>query len=443
MAPRSDAALVDPYDIRSVLSWFMRHAAPDASIPRRLNRLVYFFMEAKPAMTEVARTECEVAEMVTRRLELPEGVQKAVRYIFEQWDGKGMAYGLKGEAIPVASRILYLAQLLEVIYGLGGAAAAESVAKQRRGKDFDPNLVGAFLELARDPTFWSFLDQESVQNEVLSMKPPSSLDQVTEEHVDTFCDVIADFIDIKSRYTWGHSRTVASLAENMAHKLGLDEEESARVRRAALVHDLGKAAVPGNILDAQGDLSENDWERFRLHPYYTDRILGRVEMLKHLAPDAATHHERLDGQGYHRQLAGDQIPLGGRILAVADVYATLSGRTRSGDVEGPLRQMRSMAGDHLDADCCDALVATLGGKQPTTSRRVHGQLPHSLSDREIEVLVELAKGLSNKEIAKSLFISQKTVGHHLENIYGKLDVSCRTSAVVFAVQNGIMPFGTF
>ena len=171
--------------------------------------------------------------------------------------------------------------------------------------------------------------------------------------------------------------------------------------------------------------------------YYTERVLSRVDKLSSLAPEAAAHHELINGDGYHRQLKGEQIPLGSRTLAVADTYAVIStGQDQPPDPEGVLQKMRTMAGSKLDAMSFESLVASLGGVPARRTPKV--QRPGNLSEREVEVLRELAKGLGNKQIGEALFISDKTVERHLDRIYDKLGVSTRTSAVVFGVQNGIV-----
>ncbi|MBI4220821.1 MAG: HD domain-containing protein [Chloroflexi bacterium] len=422
-----------------MLSWFWRHAGKDAAFAERMYRLGRFLFEARSLVKEMGTAHCEVGEMLARRLGFSEDVQQTVRCSLEHWNGTGPVYGLKGDEVPVTARIIHIAQVLEVGHRFGGKPAALEVARQRRGKDFDPVIVDAFLKLALAETFWEPLKLDASQKVILDMRPQSHFDLVSESQVDTVCEVIADFSDIRTTRSWNHSQKVAGLAVAIAQALGLSEDRQRSLRRAALVHDLGKAAIPDGILEKQETLpealTEADREQFRLHPYYTERILSRIDRLGSLIPEAAAHHERIDGQGYHRRLSGDQIPLGGRILAVADTYELLSKAEAQDDPQATLRTMQPLAGSHLDRSCYEALAASL----------VHGKLParrptpsHSLSDRELEVLQELAKGLTNRQIAKALVISENTVERHLDNIYGKLGVSCRTSAVVWAVQGGLI-----
>ena len=209
------------------------------------------------------------------------------------------------------------------------------------------------------------------------------------------------------------------------------------MRRAALLHDLGILAVPLAVVEHPGRLSESEREQARLHTYYTERVLERVAPLRDLAVEASTNHEWVNGQGHHRRLAGEQIPLVGRILAVADSYCVLRRESGGGEPEDLLARLRQQAGTQLDGACCGALAAVQTGL-PLGGRRVlPPALPEALSARELEVLRLLARGLSNPQIAEALVISKKTVEHHLEHVYGKLDISSRTAAVAYAVHRGL------
>ncbi len=263
-------------------------------------------------MREIATAHCEVAEMLARQLGLPENIQETLRYSLEQWDGKGKAYGLKSEDVPIASRILHIAQVLGVAHSFGGVSAAVAIAGERRGTDFDPELVDQFREESERTQFWQVLDQESVKQTVLEMAPATPFDEATEETVDAVCEVMADFTDIAAPGTWNHSRNVADVTVDICRQMGLGQGDVTELRRAALVHDLGKVAVPSAVLQKNGDLSDSEREEFRQHSYYTERILSRVDRLSPLASEAGSHHEWLNGHGYHRELLGEQIPMGGR-----------------------------------------------------------------------------------------------------------------------------------
>ncbi len=439
LGARSDFILLDHDSMKDAVAWFWRHAPQDVSIAGRIANVFSFLTECRGVMKDSMTSHCEVGEMFTRRLGLPEPVQATVRFAWERWDGKGMAYGLKGSHIPIAARVLHLAQAVECAHWAGGAAAARAVARERQGKDFDPELVSAFFQSSVHGGFWQVLEQETAQETILQMKPSAHFDRITDDQLEGVCEVLADFADVKSRSTWNHSLTVADVAVKTARHMGLGQAQLTKLRLSALVHDLGKAAVPVRVLDKGEGLTGDEWERFQLHPYYTERVLSRVGPLADLAPEAASHHEWVNGEGYHRGLQGGQIPLGGRILAVADRFVTLS--KTEGDAAEPenvLKEMRQHIGKQLDVECYEALSGSFTGS--TRPKRMRGQDPRSghLSDQEVEALQLVATGMTNRDVAKQLVISDKTVEHHLDHIYNKLGVSSRTSAVVFAVHQGIV-----
>jgi HD-GYP domain-containing protein (c-di-GMP phosphodiesterase class II) len=438
LAPRSEFILVDPTRFNDSFAWLLRSVPLDSELPGRISRLLFFLAQCGPIVKEATRGHCEVAELFARRLGFPEYVQRTVLFQFERWDGKSMAYGLKGSAVPLAARILHAALTLELANGFGGPAAARALAREQRGARFDPEVVDAFLTVEKQADFWQPLEHESVESVILAMQPPTSADRMVADQIEVVCEALADLVDIKTHESWNHSRIVAAVAVGMGRYLGLGEAEQTRLRRAALVHDLGNVAIPFRILEKGDRRSASEWEYYRLHSYYTQRVLERVEPLHELAPAAAATHEWINGQGYHRQLIGEQIPLHGRILAVADTYAQLTQRQDDQlEPEEALRKMRPSVGTQFDGSCYDALAASLTSVQLVKRTGRERRELSELTEREAEVLRLLAQGQSNPQIAKALVISRKTVEHHLEHIYNKIGVTCRTSAVVYAVQHGI------
>jgi putative nucleotidyltransferase with HDIG domain len=416
-----------------MVTWFLGHAPPDASMPARLNRLLSFFTEGGALMKECITATCEAGEMFARRLGLSTQTQLAVRYLHERWNGKGIAFHQRGPDTPPAARILHLAQAIEVAHSFGGSSAAEALAIERRGSDFDPDIVDALIAGSTRVGFWSPLQQESVQQIVLDMSPASAHRTIGDGEMDNVCLALADFADIKARRTWHHSTEVAEVARDIASRLGL-KLDAAAIYRAGLVHDVGKAGVPCAIVAKHDNLAPLEAERMHRHADYSAQVLARVPQLAALAPLVASHHESIDGSGYHRQLAGDQIPLGGRILRLADAYV-LQMRGQA-DPEAALQDLRGLVGSEIDADCFEALSGReVGARQ--AARLNEPDRVGGLTAREVEVLQAVAGGLSSREVAQRLVISDKTVEHHLEHIYDKLGVSCRASAVVFAVHNGL------
>jgi HD-GYP domain-containing protein (c-di-GMP phosphodiesterase class II) len=256
--------------------------------------------------------------------------------------------------------------------------------------------------------------------------------------LDSALAAIADFADLKSPYTTGHSRGVAELAASAALRAGLQEPAQAELRRAGLLHDIGRLGVSNTIWDKPGALSEPEMERVRMHPYLTQRMFSRSPRLAALAEVAAAHHERLDGSGYPRALAGGALSPEARILAAADAYQAMSELRAHRPARSPedaARQLREeVRRGRLDADAVDAVLGAAGHR---IARRREG--PAGLTPREVEVLVLLARGLSNKAIAARLVVSPKTVGHHIEHIYRKIGCSTRAAASLFAMQHGLLP----
>jgi HD-GYP domain-containing protein (c-di-GMP phosphodiesterase class II) len=291
----------------------------------------------------------------------------------------------------------------------------------------------------RQPAFRAFLEEETVQAVVLAMAPPTAADQSSDD-VDTMCEALADFAEIKARSTWSHSRAVAEVATAIGTRLGLRAAELTRLRRVALLHDLGMTAPPLRVIEkeAAGRLGDHEAEMDRWHTYYTQRVLERVGPFAELADEAAAHHERVDGRGYHRRLSREQIPLLSRAVAVAEAFARLTARQdRPMDPEAALSRLRPGAGSALDRETYEALVLAVWSDSQGGRPRGRPRHTGTLTARETEVLQLLASVMSNPQIAKVLVVSRKTVEHHVEKIFNKLGVSSRTAAVVYAVQNGI------
>jgi HD-GYP domain-containing protein (c-di-GMP phosphodiesterase class II) len=435
----SDVILVDPSQFSDMIGWLSRYFRLDSRFPTRVAKLMAFIVQCGPIARETMRSHCEVAELFAQQLGFPDYVQQTLRFQWERWDGRGMAYGLKGSTIPRTARILHLAQVLDLTYRFGGPETTRILAQEKRGTRFDPEAVDAFLALTQQEAFWSTFEEQSKQEVLLARRPSTVADQALEGKTERVCETLADFIDLKTRETWHHSRTVAEVAVGMGTCLGLGPDELTKLRCAALVHDVGKVAVPIAILTKGEQRSSSEWETYRLHPYYTQRILERVETLRELAQAAAAHHEWINGEGYHRQLCGEQIPLYGRILAVANAYTRfVQQQGDQKDTAKVLREMHSLVGSQFDPSCYDALVASVkSGDSPKTvlyrPRRVG-----PLTEREVEVLCLLAQGRNTPQIAHTLDISKKTVEHHLTHIYDKLGVMSRTAAVVYAVQRGLV-----
>jgi HD-GYP domain-containing protein (c-di-GMP phosphodiesterase class II)/DNA-binding CsgD family transcriptional regulator len=434
----------DPADPLARLGWLAAYVAPGAPPLTRLKRGMAFALHGREFAREGFRNTCEVAHRFAQRLGMSEAVQQALLSVFEQWDGGG-PHAVRGERIPVISRIVYATSFIEAFYGTGGPAAAVRLARRRSGKAFDPAVAGAFLSVCRRPAFWEELAQEPLWPAVLAMEPPSPYRLLPSERLEEVALAFADFADLKSFYSAGHSRRVAALAERIARRMGVPAGEVTTVRRAALLHDVGLVAVPSYTLDKpRGALSQVEWERLRLHPYHAERILSRVPALGSAIPLIAAHHERPDGRGYYRGLAGPQIPLGARIIAVADCFDELTHEAADRpalEPRGALERLRAEAGSGLFPQALDALgrQQSLDGAPPPGGGKGGRQAwPAGLTDREVELLRLLARGLGRRQLAQTLFLSEHTVRHHLEHIYAKLGVSTRVGAALFAVEHDLL-----
>jgi HD-GYP domain-containing protein (c-di-GMP phosphodiesterase class II) len=388
----------------------------------------------RQALESMHSTHCLLTSRLAERLGLGQPVRDALLQVFERWDGKGDPLGLKGEQIVLPTRIVQLADVVEVFHRTGGVEAAVAVARRRRGSQFDPAVVDRFCE---DPEqLLPSRDATATWDAVIDAEPALA-DVLSEQEFDLALEAIADFTDLKSPFTMGHSRGVAELAANAARAYGLPEQGALTVRRAGLVHDFGRLGISNAIWDKQAPLTPSERERVRLHPYLTERILSASPALAALGELASQHHERLDGSGYPRGLKGSQLPPGARLLAAADAYHAMieprPHRAALSEAQAAANLQADVRAGRLDAEAVDAVLRSAG-------HRVRGRRrgPAGLTAREVEVLGLVARGLSNKEIAQRLVISTKTVRNHVEHIYTKIGVSSRAAAGFFATEHGLL-----
>jgi HD-GYP domain-containing protein (c-di-GMP phosphodiesterase class II) len=436
IAFRAESYAVDLAGL-SMFSYIVRHLGAGRPPLRRARIAASLLTGGMRTIEDAMRSHCELAGAFAGRLGLGPRVQLPLTQVFERWDGKGAPAGLRGADVELPARIVQLADIVEVFHANGGVESAVGVARERSGKQFDPDLVGCFCAHAAEildqpaPSAWdAVIDDE-----------PGLQDELTSGELDTALETVADFVDLKTPYTAGHSRGVAELAAEAARRCGLPAPDVALVRRAGLVHDLGRTGVSNAIWDKPGPLSGAELERVRLHPYLTERMLSRPPALARIGAVAALHHERLDGSGYHRGVGGDAIGMPARILAAADVYhAMLEPRAHreARTAEEAVTQLRDeVRAGRLDANAVDAVLTAAGHR--VRRRPAH---PAGLTPREIEVLALLARGTSNRDIAGRLHISAKTVGNHVEHIYTKIGVSSRAAATLFATRHGLIdPLG--
>jgi HD-GYP domain-containing protein (c-di-GMP phosphodiesterase class II) len=429
---RAAFALIDPASPAQMLRFMRRHVGAGSSTPRRARLLVGALAAGKEGPRQAFRAHCEVAQRLAARLGLPDPVERALGHVFERWDGKGFPAGARGSAIVPAARLVVLARDVEVFHRAGGAEAALALVRERSAGAYDPELCRCFLDSG--VRLLERLGEEPPWEATLAVEPEPVL---AVDDLDGACRAIADFADLKSPYTVGHSHGVAELAEAASWRLGLPRPEVVSIRRAALLHDLGRVGVSNQIWDKPGPLTPSEWERVRIHPYLTERVLSYSPALAPLARLAGMHHERLDGSGYHRGVSAPELDLAARVIAAADVYQAL-GEDRPHrprfDAAGAAEELRKeVETGRLDAEAANAVLEASGHRgSPAAPPR-----PAGLTDREVEVLGQLAHGKSNKEAGLALGISHKTVGHHVQHIYEKLGVSTRAGATLFAAEHGL------
>ena len=288
----------------------------------------------------------------------PEWVAAGIHSLDEHWNGKGYPDGLRGNEIPLFSRIMLLSQTLEVFLVHRGPDASIGVARHRSGRWFDPDLVNAAESLAKTGALWQDLDSERLLNDVIAMEPEERRLTADEGTLDKICFAFAEVIDAKSPFTYRHSNGVADAAVQIARQLNLNETDVTFIRRASLLHDLGKLGVSNSILEKPAKLTADEFAVVKKHPYYSYEILRRIRGFEELSVVAGAHHERLDGTGYFQNWSGDQLSLQARIIAVADVFDALVAKRPYRDampVEKALAIIKKDTPHALDVRCYEAL----------------------------------------------------------------------------------------
>jgi HD-GYP domain-containing protein (c-di-GMP phosphodiesterase class II) len=396
---------------------------------RRLPRMA---RSARPQFTAM----CEVAQLLADGVGLPPSVQDLLAHLFERWDGKGPLGRAKGEDIPLPMRIVHVAVDAALQRLLGGAEQAARVIRDRAGRAFDPGVAACLSDNAREILA---LDAEvSVWEEVLAREPTPHL-TLEGMGIDRALTAMGRFTDLISPYLSGHSIGVADFAAGAAQRCRLDEVGEVAVRRAALVHDLGRVAIGARVWQKPEPLTADEWEQVRLHPYHTERVLARSSFLSELGRLAGAHHERLDGSGYHRGSAGAELSLPARLIAAADAYHAMSEPRPHREPLTPEQAANELAraasAGRFDPDAVTAVVEAAGQRAPRINR------PAGLTEREAEVVGMLARGLQTKQVARALRISIKTADRHVQNAYGKIGVSTRAAATLFAMEHGLIAWG--
>lgn len=421
--------------VAEVLRALVAHVGRDDPAWRRAGKLMRAFT-ALPAFDAMSRGHCEVGHFLARSLGVAPEVVRGLGQVFERWDGAGVPHKLRGQAIDRAVRLAQIVTDAEAAQRNMGTDGAMGLMRGRRGAGYDPELLDLFC--ADAAAWFAALDVPSIHDAVMAAEPgpPERLDGPRLERA---VQAMGEFADMKSRYTRGHSAGVAALARAAGERLGLAPVDANDLARAGHLHDIGRGAIGLRIWDKEGALTDAEWERVRMHTYYTERVLTRVTGLGNAPAIAALAHERLDGGGYHRRLPPPALSLAARVLAAADAFQAMT-------EPRPHRAARSAerAADELRRDAREgrldreAVDAVLGAAGQVVERRRAEERPAGLSEREIQVLRLLTRGLTNKEIAVALKISTKTAGHHVQHIFEKTGLTTRAAAALFAMQNDLV-----
>lgn len=435
VAVRGHIAPVLNGEMPDFLSLMLRHYAEGAPLLKRVRTIGAAFVDGERSARRSVSDHCQVAQMLAPRIGISPRVALATGSTFERWDGKGIPAGTAGEDIPIICRIVAVARDVEVLSRLDGWPLAADCLKRRRARAYDPAVADVFLE--HGEAWLRESREQRLPDAVIAAEPGPPL-VIGEGRLDEVLGAFASMGDLKCAYAAGHSSHVAELAAAAGRVMGLADGEITDLRRAALLHDLGKVGVPSGILDKPGPLSSAEWERVRLHPYFTERVLSYVPSFAGLADIAGLHHERLDGSGYHRGAGATALPATSRLLAAANTYQTLmQTRPYRAALDPSARQrelMRQAADGKLDQRAVECVLEA-AGHAPRSARH---DWPAGLTEREVEVLRLIALGCSNRVVADRLTISVKTAGRHVENIYAKTGVSSRATAALFAMQHGLI-----
>lgn len=432
---RRNFSTADYLDRLGLLRLAFTELASRSGAPDRVRALASFMTAGQGFLLAGEAAICEASSRLADRLGAGMVVSQALNDLFARWDGK-LFPRPAGEGVSLIARLTHLIRVAQ-LHSLGrGPSEAAKVVRKRRGGEFDPKLADAFLEVY--PDLFASVSEGSVWDQMLDAEPrPCRL--VPQSHLEELSLAIADFTDIKSTFTFGHSRRVGVLAEAAGTSLGLRPAELLLLRLSGHVHDLGSVSVPQRVWTKDGRLSRPELESVRLHTYQTERILSSSRCLQPLGVLAGFHHERVDGSGYHRGAAAASQVQAARVLAAAEVYQALleerSWRPAFKEKEAADMLAEQAAAGALDRAAVRAVLEVAG--QRPGPRRV--AWPADLTDREVDVLRLLATGHANRAIARALSVSEATVHTHALNIYAKTGVHSRAAIALFAIEHDLIP----
>jgi HD-GYP domain-containing protein (c-di-GMP phosphodiesterase class II) len=434
IAHRAAFYLIDTTDSAEVLAFYRAHVGAARPPEVRAALIEEAIANAAPRARAAFATMCEVAQRFAGWLDLSAGVQASLEYVFARWDGRGFP-DTRGDAIPMSMRLLHVARDISLFLSAAGPDDARGVVERRTGAAYDPRLAG--IALRNFDELLGELDETRMWEQALELEPFPQL-WIGGDGVDAAFTAVAALTGLKSPWLREHSTAVAELAEAAAWRVGLPPPAVTLVRRAALANDLGRVGVSNAIWEKPGPLGFGEWERVRLHPHFTERAFAQSQDLAAIGLLAGSHHERLDGSGYHRGTRGSALDQPARILAAADCYCAMREprpyRSALDPGAAETELLREAEEGRLDGDAVAAVLASAGHRVERRRR----ELPSGLTERELEILLVLARGKSNQQIADDLRISAKTVGNHVQHVYEKAGVRTRAAATVWAFEHDLV-----
>ena len=354
-----------------VLSFVLSHTGLKSGLAERFRAVMNIVRNGETLVDELIETRCQRGADIAARLRFPPAVCQGIHALDEHWNGKGRPEHLAGPAIPLYARIALMAQIIDVFHQEGGRGAALAEIRARSGTWFDPALVKCFEGIARCEEFWTILQSDNLEDTLFASEPARGIIALDESYLDDIARAFAQVIDSKSPFTSGHSERVAVYADMVAAEMGYSPDRRRWLRRAALLHDIGKLGVSNAILDKNGPLDEAEWQAMRAHATLSETILARVAVFRDLARIGGSHHERLDGKGYPRGLKGDEIEPETRIVSVADVFDAITADRpyrKAMPLERAFAILQKDSGSSLDPACVAALERAVTGLEGDLSR---------------------------------------------------------------------------
>jgi HD-GYP domain-containing protein (c-di-GMP phosphodiesterase class II) len=434
IAHRAAFYLVDPTNPAEVLEFYRSNVGlgrPDAVRSKMVEAAI---AGAASRAQEAFAAMCEVAQRFAGSLGLNSTIQAALEYVFARWDGRGFP-DVAGDAIPLPMRLLHTARDASLFLSARGRDQAVAVLEDRAGSAYEPRLA----ELAGQhlDEMLAELDETRIWECALEIEPSPPI-WLSGDRIDAAFGTIAAITGLKSPWLREHPTGVAELAEAAAWRMDLPADSVTLLRHAALAHDLGRVGVSNAIWEKPGPLGFGEWERVRLHSHFTERAFAQSPALAPIGRLAGSHHERLDGSGYHRGSRGPALDRSARILAAADSYVAMCEprpyRPALDPSAAEAELLQEAKGGRLDPEAVDAVLTAAGHRVASRSQ----DLPSGLTARELEVLLALVRGRSNQAIGDDLGISAKTVGHHVQHVYTKAGVRSRAAATLWAFENDLV-----